>query len=178
MSSLTKQIDTRQLVRWLGVEGARAGLMQSKRLTIDVLRTMAESLEINLPEKTNRQQWIDEIVKVASRRIDKSIQELFEMDEHSLLAYFERLDVESAEILDVLKELDVHPRREGRRSLLEFAARQLSETGRFMRIAGTKEAKTLFRGMRADDGKQHAGKLADEAVGPKKAKETQLNSND
>ncbi len=174
MSSLIKQIDTRQLVRWLGVEGARAGLMQSKQLTIDVLRTMAESLEIKLPEKTNRQQWIDEIVKVASRRIDKSIQELFEMDERSLLDYFERLDVESAEILDVLKELDVHPRREGRRSLLEFAARQLSETGRFMRIAGTKGGKSLFRDMRPDDGKHQPGRLADEPVG----QETQLNSNE
>jgi hypothetical protein len=86
-----------------------AGLLQSKRLTIDALRHIAESLSIKLPEKTTRQQWIDEIVKVASRRIDKQIHELFEMDEQALLDYFERIEVEPSELLDILKELDVRP---------------------------------------------------------------------
>lgn len=143
---------------WLGADGARAGLMQSKRLTIDMLRQIAESLEIKLPEKSNRQRWIDEIVKAASRRIDKPIQELFEMDQQELLDYFERIDVEAAEVLDILKELDVSPRREGRRSLLEFAAKELSETGRFMRIAGKQEAKGDVQSIRTNSGKHDAGK--------------------
>ena len=155
---MTYQIDPRQLVRWLGTDGARAGLTQSKRLTIDVLRNIAESLEIRLPEKTNRQQWIDEIVKVASRRIDKPIHELFEMDEQALLNYFERIEVEPAEMLDILKELDVSPRREGRRSLLEFAAKELSETGRFMRIAGKQEGRNDIQDARTHGGKQDARK--------------------
>lgn len=147
------QIDPRELVRWLGTDGARAGLMQSKRFTIDTLRQLAESLQIKLPEKSTRQHWIDEIVKVASRRIDKPLQELFEMDEQALLDYFDRIDVEPAEILDILKELDVSPRREGRRSLLEFAARELSETGRFMRIAGKQEARGDIQDTRTNGGK-------------------------
>jgi hypothetical protein len=129
--------DARLLVRWLGVEGARAGLMQSKKITLEVLRAAGHALNVSVPEKATRQQWIDEIIRVASRRIDKSINELFEMDQQALVEYFERMDVEPAEILDVLKELDVSPhRKEGRKTLIEFAARQLSETGRFMRIAG------------------------------------------
>jgi hypothetical protein len=39
------------------------------------------------------------------------------------------------ELLDLLKNLDMDPRREGRRNLVEFVARELSETGRFIRIA-------------------------------------------
>lgn len=141
MSSIDQNTDVRQLVRWLGVEGARAGLLQSKRMTIDSLRKMAEALKIDLPDKLTRQQLIDELLKVASRRIDKSIDELFSMEQETLLDYFERIEVEPAEILDILKELDLTPRRrEGRRSLLEFAARELSETGRFMRIAGKSDS--------------------------------------
>jgi hypothetical protein len=150
MSTMTQQVDPRQLVRWLGTDGARAGLVQSKRITIDVLRQIAQSLDVRLPEKATRQQWIDEIVKVANRRIDKSISELFSMDQQSLLDYFERIDVEPSEILDILKELDLSPRRESRRSLLEFAARELSETGRFMRIAGKQQGKGEAQEVRVD----------------------------
>ena len=151
-------IDPRQLVRWLGPDGARAGLMQSKRLTIDALRQLAGSLDVKLPEKTTRQQWIDEIVKVASRRIDKPLVELFEMDEGALLDYFENIDVEPAEILEILKDLDASPRSEGRRSLLEFAARELSETGRFMRIAGKLARKGDSEDPRTNGGKYDARK--------------------
>jgi hypothetical protein len=136
MPSIDQNTDARQLVRWLGIDGARAGLIQSKRMTIESLRKMAETLNLELPEKATRQQVIDELVKVASRRIDKSMDELFSMEQEALLEYFERMEVEPAELLDILKELNLTPRREGRRSVMEFAARELSETGRFMRIAG------------------------------------------
>lgn len=139
MPSVDQNTDARQLVRWLGIDGARAGLLQSKRMTIESLRKMAGALKLELPERATRQQVIDELVKVASRRIDKSIDELFSMEQEALLEYFERIEVEPAELLDILKELNLTPRREGRRSVLEFAARELSETGRFMRIAGKSE---------------------------------------
>lgn len=134
MSSL--DIDPRQLVRWLGVDGARAGLLQSKQITIEVLRKIASNLNLKLPEKTTRQQFVDEIISLASRRIDKSLDELFSMDHRELLEYFDRIDVQPSEVLDILKELNLKPRKESRKNILEFAARELSETGRFMRIAG------------------------------------------
>ncbi len=155
---MTDKIDPRQLVRWLGTDGARAGLMHSKRITIEQLRQLAKSLNIRLPEKTTRQHWIDEIVKVASRRIDRPLHELFEMEEQTLLDYFEAIDVESAEILDILRELDLRPRREGRRTLLEFAARELSETGRFMRIAGKHRGKGNTQDAPRNAGKHDARK--------------------
>lgn len=130
-------IDVRQLVRWLGVDGTKAALSQSKRITIESLRRIASEFNLKLPEKATRQQLIDEIVKLASRRVDKSLDELFSMDQRELLDYFERIEVEPSEILDILKELNLRPRnKDSRRNVLEFAARELSETGRFMRIAG------------------------------------------
>ena len=142
MSSL--DIDARQLVRALGTDGARAGLSQSKRMTIDSLRKIASELSLKLPEKATRQQLIDEIVKVASRRIDKSLDELFSMDHRELLEYFERIEVEPSEVLDILKDLNLRPGKESRRNVLEFAARELSETGRFMRIAGKENSPSDF----------------------------------
>lgn len=78
---------------------------------------------------------IEEIVKFANKRIDKKLDELFAMSQDDLTRYFTENQVERAEILDLLKELNLAPGHEGNRNLLDFAAREISETGRFMRIA-------------------------------------------
>lgn len=39
-----------------------------------------------------------------------------------------------------LKAIDVTPSKEGRKTLIEFATRELTETGRFMRVASPREA--------------------------------------
>jgi hypothetical protein len=60
------------------------------------------------------------------------------MSKDDLIEYFEDCDVESSELLDLLKKLDVTPRpKESRKSLIQFVAQEFSETGRFMRIAGS-----------------------------------------
>jgi hypothetical protein len=135
MPDLTTKPDVRLLVRWLGTDGAKAGLAQSKVWTVDLLREAAAQLSVKVPEKSSRQQLIDEIVRVASKRIDKKLDDLFAMSHDDLIRYFEERQVERAEILDLLKEMNLAPGREGNRNVLEFAAREISETGRFMRIA-------------------------------------------
>jgi len=55
MPGIDRNTDARLLVRWLGVEGARADLLQSKRMTIESLRKMAHALCLEMPEKTTRQ---------------------------------------------------------------------------------------------------------------------------
>jgi hypothetical protein len=131
--------DIRLLVRWLGLHGARAGLMESKLWTVDVLKKAASVLGLDIPEKTPRKDLVDAVVRAANKRINKSIEDLYRMEASELAAYLESVGVESEELLDLLKELDLSPRRkEGLQSLIEFTARELSETGRFMRIAGTK----------------------------------------
>ena len=87
-----------------------------------------------------RQELIDDIVRVASRRIDKSIDELFEMERDEIVRYFDENGVETEELLDLLEELDLRPDRKGRKNVINFAARELAETGRFRRIASAKAA--------------------------------------
>ena len=71
----------------------------------------------------------------ASKRIDKSIDELFAMGRDELVRYFENLEVETEELLDLLKELNLRPDRKGRKNVVNFVAQELAEMGRFRRIA-------------------------------------------
>lgn len=135
MSEVNTPFDARLLVRWLGFEGAKAGLEKSKTCTVEILREVAAKLGIEVPAKPRRQDLVEEIVRIASRRIDKSVEEMQGMQREELVRYFEEREVEPHELLDLLKNLDMDPGREGRRNLVEFIARELSETGRFIRIA-------------------------------------------
>src|SRR4051812_11965537 len=128
----------RLLVRWLGVSGARAGLMESKVWTLEVLKKTAADLGLHVPDKMPRKEMIDAVIRAANKRINKTLDDLYRMNAEELPAYLESVGVESDELLDLLRELDLSPRRkEGLKSLIEFTARELSETGRFMQIAGT-----------------------------------------
>ncbi|OQY54017.1 MAG: hypothetical protein B6245_21985 [Desulfobacteraceae bacterium 4572_88] len=140
--------DPRLLVQWLGTRGAIAGLERSGKFTVQCLQEISKALNIEFKRNATRAELIDIIIAEASRRIDKPVDALFEMDKDELVAYFEDRDVESPELLDLLKQLNLSPRRkESRKSLIEFAAHELSETGRFMRIARnrphTGQAKSL-----------------------------------
>lgn len=141
-------IDVRLLVRWLGPEGARAGLEKSKTCTVEVLRRLAEALGVPTPGKSmNRQQLIDDIVRIANRRIDKPLADLVRLQEDELVDYFERVDPDREELLELLKGIDAAPGKESRKGLIRFAARELSETGRYIRIAtaGTEIQKNADR---------------------------------
>jgi hypothetical protein len=134
---MKQDFDLRLLVRWLGPKGASAGLEHSREFTVQRLQETAEALNLEVKRNATKTELIDIIIAEASRRIDKPVAALFEMGKDELVAYFEDRNVESPELLDLLKQLDISPRRkDSRRSLIEFAARELSETGRFMRIAG------------------------------------------
>lgn len=135
MSNMKQDVDVRLLVRWLGASGAKAGLKASRHCTVEVLRRLAREFGIELKKKAGRIELIDEIVRAANKRIDKSLDQLFDMEQEKLVSYFENIGVEHEELLDLLKQLDLDPGREGRRNLVRFVARELCETGRFRRIA-------------------------------------------
>ena len=134
--STNLDLELRQMAKSLGPEGLKAGLTSSRNWTVDELKKAALAFRIKLSEKASRQQIIEEVVKFASRRIDKTIDDLYTMNFDELISYFQRIEVTPAELLDLLKDLDLSPRKEGRQKLIEFTARELSETGRFMSIAG------------------------------------------
>lgn len=135
MSSVKQDIDVRLLVRWLGAPGAKAGLKESRQCTVEMLWGIAQGIGVEVGKKATRNELINEIVRVAGRRIDRSIDQLFQMEQEELVRYFEDIGVEPEELLDLLKQLDLDPGREGRRNLVRFVARELCETGRFKRIA-------------------------------------------
>jgi len=135
MSSLNQDIDVRLLTRWLGVQGTKAGLKESKRITVEILGRLATGVGIEPSKKATRQELIDKIVQVANKRIDKSVDELYQMEQDAIIRYFDDIGVEPEELLDLVKRLDLAPGREGRSNLIRFVARELSETGRFKRIA-------------------------------------------
>ena len=136
MRLMDTEFDIRSLVRCLGSQGARAGLMESKLWTVEAIKSAAVGLGVKFPEKATRKEMIEEIVKVANKRIRKPLEDLYSMDFEQLRAYLDSVGAEPEELLELLKDLNLTPRREGRKNLIEFAARELSETGRFMRIAG------------------------------------------
>lgn len=129
------EIDVRLLVRWLGPDGAMAGLEKSKRHTTERLVKLGEQLGLAVPKSATRQEMLRAIVREANKRIDKPIADLVRMMREDLISYLERADPSREELLNLLKEIDATPSKEGRQGLIEFAARELSETGRFMRIA-------------------------------------------
>ena len=130
-----RNMDIRLLSRWLGTAGAKAGLLASRQCTTEALVGIAQSLGVEVSKRITRRELIDELVRVASKRIDKSLDDLVEMDHDELVRYFDEREVETAELLDLLNDLDLSPDRMGRKNVIEFAARELSETGRFGRIA-------------------------------------------
>ena len=130
-------VNTQRLVRWLGPDGAKAGLLKSKVLTVDDLRRECEALRVDPPKGATRQQLIDALVLAANRRIVRSADDLMRMSEAELTAYFDEVDPSREELLEFLKTLSVRATKESRRELIRFAARELSETGRFARIASS-----------------------------------------
>jgi hypothetical protein len=137
-------IDVRALTRWLGVDGARAGIEACRALTIDVLRSVAEKAGYSISSKSaTRSQVIDELLKFANRRIDRPLASLVKMSEEEIVDYLEKANPGREELLELLREIKVAPTREGQKSLIRYAARELSETGRFIAIASAGTQLTL-----------------------------------
>ncbi|MER8975446.1 MULTISPECIES: hypothetical protein [unclassified Mesorhizobium] len=126
--------NVRTLADWLGEDGASAGLDRS-HLTVNELRELAAQTGKKLPSKTRRKDLVNEIVFGAIKRIDLPIDELMRLGAEDLLDYFETKRPSRSELLKILGELDFHPGSEAQKSLYKYAARQISETGMFQRVA-------------------------------------------
>jgi hypothetical protein len=135
MSLTTDDIKT--LIQWLGSEGARAGLEYS-HYSIPELRNMAEAQGMRVPAKARRAEVVDQLMFFADQKIDKTIDDMLAMSSDDLLAYFDRTRPSRTEMLRLLEKLDFHPGSEAQKSLYKYAARQISETGMFQRVAKPK----------------------------------------
>jgi acetolactate synthase small subunit len=71
--------------------------------------------------------------------INISLDELYTMTKEEILAYFQQIKPTTQDILSLLKTLELTPKNESHKKLLELAAFEISETGRFRRIASIKK---------------------------------------
>ncbi len=132
MSLSTEEIKT--LIQWLGSDGARAGLDFS-HFSVAELRNMAEAQGVPIPARSKRADVIDQLMLLADQKIDKTIDDMLAMTSEALLAYFDRTRPSRTEMLRLLEKLDFHPGSEAQKGLYKYAARQISETGMFQRVA-------------------------------------------
>lgn len=127
-------IDLTQLISWLGVEGAQAGLDKSD-LTISEILDLMPGDKPPVNSKMRRLEVIDIVIEFKRKELYKSPEELMDMDVDALKLYFSDYRFTRQELLTLLETLDIRPSGEARKKLNDFAAREISEIGRFRRVA-------------------------------------------
>lgn len=137
---MNSKIDIELIVNWLGADGARAGLRQSKRLTLSELFKIADETGINYKHKIKRNELIDLLILQFDKRIDKSFEDLKKMSAADLAEYLDRTGCSKEEIIDLLRTNGLpFKKSESRAALIRHAADEISGLGIFQRIAGTNE---------------------------------------
>ena len=122
------------LVEIVGRQGAQVALTGSDKIRADELLKTAEHLGIHLPKRTSKSEVALAIVKHVDRRIDKSLEDLKQLSGSEILQYFHDVDPDTEEVIELLLSIDIKNRLRSRRSLLEFAAKQISSLGVFERL--------------------------------------------
>jgi hypothetical protein len=129
-----RDLDVKQLTKWLGPEGAVAGLDRSD-LTNSELMMIARTNDVSVEAKTPRRQIAIELIMGRLTRIDKPVEQLLEMSKSELQRYFADQQVSSRELRSVLEGLGIAPKGRLRTKLAEFAANEISDLGMYQRVA-------------------------------------------
>ncbi len=127
-------INLTQLISWLGVDGAQAGLDKSD-LTISEILDLMPGEKVPVTSKMRRLEVIDMVIDLKRKELYKTPEELMDMDVDALRLYFSDYRFTRQELLALLETLDIRPSGEARKKLNDFAAREISEIGRFRRVA-------------------------------------------
>lgn len=127
-------INIEQLIEWLGVEGAIAGLDNSDLTNSEILE-LSSFLKQTVTSKMKRIDIVKLIVESKRSEITKKPEELIEMGADELREYFIKIRASKNEILELLNSLDIRPGSVARKNLTEFAAREISDIGMYKRVA-------------------------------------------
>jgi hypothetical protein len=122
------------LIKILGPHGAAAGLKASD-ISLDEARSLAQGLAIKLENLDERDGIIDAIISESGRVGIKPIEELLKMSFEEISSYFDSARVSNTELLELMKQMNYKVSSEDKKSLKRFAARQISETARFAKVA-------------------------------------------
>lgn len=123
----------RTIVDLLGTEGAAAGI--ERGIAVADLKELIEKTGAKMPPRATKRELVNELIFGATKKIDKELEELLRMSSDAILSYFESVRPSRKELLLILEKLDFHPGSEAQKSLYKYAARQISETGMFQRVA-------------------------------------------
>lgn len=127
-------IDIKTLVEWLGPEGARAGLLESK-LPVKDLVDIARAHDLPVSPKPTREELANELAFMGISKIDRNLKTLMTMNQDDLLAYLKKVRPTLREISGLLTELGIRPGSFDRQHLFRFVAREISDTGLYERVA-------------------------------------------
>lgn len=126
-------IDLVKLIDWLGVNGAIAGLIKSD-LTISEITALSTEKPKGV-SKMKREEIIEWLIRNTRKQTTKKPEELMEMDLESLREYFSKIKISSDELTALLSSWDIRPGNTGKKNLIDFAAREISDIGMYKRIA-------------------------------------------
>lgn len=127
--------DVRSIVAIVGREGAISALSKSRRVSAQDLAEMAHSLSLKVTSRDSKGKIAAQIVRQLDKRITKSIDELKAMSKEEIIQYFEKIECDQDELVELLSSIDLRSRAKSRRAILEFAAIQISSLGVFERLA-------------------------------------------
>ena len=129
--------EIKALVDIVGRHGACFALSHSHKIRAQELLETADRLGISLPKRTPKAEVAVAIVKHVDRRVDRSLEELKQLSGPEILQYFNQVNPDTDEVVDLLQSIGIEHRVTSRKGLLEFAANEVSSLGVFERIAGT-----------------------------------------
>ncbi|MCY4212808.1 MAG: hypothetical protein OXF68_04190 [Gammaproteobacteria bacterium] len=135
-AAVTKD-DIASLVSLVGRSGAMHALAGSDTVTASELRELGRLLGLAISKQPKRQ-LAELLVRAADKRITRPLEELEALSRDELAEYLNATGCDAEELKALLAEADI-PVQGGmsRRSLLEFAAIQVSSLGMYKRISSS-----------------------------------------
>ena len=99
------------------------------------LAEMATSLGLKVSSRDTKSKIVTQIVRHVDKRITKSLDDLKAMSKEEIIQYFEQVECDQDEVVELLSNIDLRSRAKSRQEILEFAAIQISSLGIFERLA-------------------------------------------
>lgn len=135
MGEMFSANEIKTLVKIVGREGAIAALEQGTKYKLQDLLAFAKKNNINPGKNPTKKSIASTIVRHIDRRIQKSLDELKKMSKEELVVYFNEIECDQKEILELLESIDLKSKVKSKNALIEFAAIQIQSLGVFERLS-------------------------------------------
>ncbi len=127
--------DVKSIVAIVGREGAISALANSRRISSHDLAETANLLGLKVSSRDIKSKIAIQIVRHVDKRITKPLDELKAMSKEEIIKYFQQVECDEDELVELLSSIDLRSRTKSRRAIIEFAATQISSLGIFERLS-------------------------------------------